>query len=99
MATIQGRILSVRKETDETTSSVLFDRLGYQPAESFRRKHFELEETEILKQIKNLVVRFENPAVHVQTFLAMNQQANEGICHFLARLHGVAIQDTRGIVC
>ena len=54
------------------------------------RKHFELEETEILKQMKNLVVRFENPAVHVQTFLAMNQQPDEGIRHFLARLRGVA---------
>ena len=53
-------------------------------------KHFDLEETEILKQMKNLVVRFENPAVHVQTLLAMNQQPDEGIRHFLARLHGVA---------
>ena len=53
-------------------------------------KQFELEETEILKQMKNLVARFENPAVHVQTFLAMNQQPDEGICHFLTRLHGVA---------
>ena len=40
--------------------------------------------------MKNLVVRFENPAVHVQTFLAMNQQPDEGIRHFLARLRGVA---------
>ena len=37
-------------------------------------KHLDLEETDILKQMKNLVVRFENPAVHVQTFLAMHQQ-------------------------
>ena len=36
-------------------------------------KHFDLEETDILKQMKNLVVRFENLAVHVQTFLAMHQ--------------------------
>ena len=53
-------------------------------------KPFELEETEILKQMKNLVVMLENPAVHVQTFLAMNQQPDEGIRHFLARLRGVA---------
>ena len=53
-------------------------------------KHFDLEETDILKQMKNLVVRFENPAVHVQTFLAMHQQPEEGVRHFLARLRGVA---------
>ena len=29
MATIQGRILSVRKETNETINSLLFTRLGY----------------------------------------------------------------------
>ena len=53
-------------------------------------KHFDLDETDILKQMKNLVVRFENPAVHVQTFLAMHQQPEEGVRHFLARLRGVA---------
>ena len=40
--------------------------------------------------MKNLVVRFENTAVHVQTFLAMHQQPEEGVRHFLARLRGVA---------
>ena len=90
MAAVQGRVLSVEKETNATISSLLFTRLGYQPFKSFRGKHFDLEETEILKQMKNLVVRFEIPAVHVQTFLAMNQQPDEGVRHFLARLHGVA---------
>ena len=41
--------------------------------------------------MKNLVVRFENPVVHVQTFLAnINSQRREGVRHFLARLRGVA---------
>ena len=40
--------------------------------------------------MKNLVVRIENPAVYVQTFLAMHQQPEEGVRHFLARLRGVA---------
>ena len=40
--------------------------------------------------MKNLVVRFENPAVHVQTFLWMNQQPDEVIRYFLARLRGMA---------
>ena len=53
-------------------------------------KHFDLEETDILKQMKNLVVRFENPAVHVQTFFAMHQQPEDGVRHFLARLRGFA---------
>ena len=64
MAAIQGGILSVGKETNKTIRNLLFTRLGYQPFKSFRGKHFELEETEILKHMKNLVVRFENPAVH-----------------------------------
>ena len=40
--------------------------------------------------MKNLVVHFENPAVHVQTFLAMSQQLEEEVRHFLSRLRGTA---------
>ena len=53
-------------------------------------KHFSLTEATLLERMKELVVRFENPAVQVQTFLAINQQSDEGVRHFLSRLKGVA---------
>ena len=53
-------------------------------------KHFTLDEDTLLLRMQELVVRFENPAVQVQTFLAINQQADEGVRHFLSRLKGVA---------
>ena len=53
-------------------------------------KHFDLTEQLLLTDMKNLVVRFENPAVYVQNFLAMFQQPDEGVRHFLSRLRGTA---------
>ena len=53
-------------------------------------KHFTLEEETLLLRMQELVVRFENPTVQVQTFLSINQQADEGVRHFLSRLKGVA---------
>ena len=53
-------------------------------------KHFTLQEDVLLLRMQELVVRFENPAVQVQTFLAINQHADEGVRHFLSRLKGVA---------
>ena len=53
-------------------------------------KHFNLEEKTLLLRMQELVVRFENPTVQVQTFLSINQQADEGVRHFLSRLKGVA---------
>ena len=52
--------------------------------------HFSLDEETLLTRMRELVVRYENPAVQVQTFLAINQQADEGVRHFLSRLKGVA---------
>ena len=53
-------------------------------------RHFELDEQMLLTNMKNLVVRFENLAVHVQSFLAMSQQPDEGVRHFLSRPRGTA---------
>ena len=52
--------------------------------------HFDLTESQLINTIKNLAVRYQNPAVHVQEFLGLNQQPDEGVRHFLARLRGVA---------
>ena len=40
-------------------------------------KHFTLEETTLLLQMKELAVKYQNPAVNVQEFLAMSQQPDE----------------------
>ena len=39
--------------------------------------------------MRELVVRYENLAVQVQTFIGTNQHADEGVRHFLSRLKGV----------
>ena len=44
----------------------------------------------MLEQMKGLAVRYQNPAVHVQEFLGMSQQSDEGVRHYLSRLKGVA---------
>ena len=62
-------------------------------------KHFTLDEDTLLLRMQELVVRFENPAVQVQTFLAINQHADEGVRHFLSRLKGVATQCNFVVKC
>ena len=51
--------------------------------------HFTLSEAQLLEQMKGLAVRYQNPAVHVQEFLGMSQQSDEGVRHYLSRLKGV----------
>ena len=52
--------------------------------------HFNKTEDQLLLLIKQLSVRYQNPAVHVQEFLGLVQHQDEGIRHFLTRLRGVA---------
>ena len=52
--------------------------------------HYTIEEKTLLLRMKELVVQYHNPAVHVQEFLAMSQQPDEGVQHSLPRLKGVA---------
>ena len=54
-----------------------------------RGTHFDLTESQLIKNIKNLAVQYQNPAVHVQEFRGLSQQPDEGVRHFLARLRGV----------
>ena len=51
---------------------------------------FGLTETNLLKMIKQLAVRYQNPAVHVQEFLSLSQQQDEPVRHYLTRLKGTA---------
>ena len=53
-------------------------------------KHFEKTEAELLALMKQLAVRYQNPAVHVQDFLSLTQSQDEGVRHYLTRLRGVA---------
>ena len=41
--------------------------------------HFTLTEAQMMDQMKNLAVRYQNPAVHVQEFLGISQQPDEGV--------------------
>ena len=52
--------------------------------------HFTLTEAQLIEQMKGLAVRYQNPAVHVQEFLGLSQEQDEGVRHFLSRLKGVA---------
>ena len=53
-------------------------------------QQFKKNEVELLNLIKQLAVRYMNPAVHVQEFLQQVQQPEEGVRHFLTRLRGIA---------
>ena len=53
-------------------------------------QQFKKTEVELLNLIKQLAVRYMNPAVHVQEFLQQVQQPEEGVRHFLTRLRGIA---------
>ena len=52
--------------------------------------HFDKTEQQLLELMKQLAVRYQNPAVHVQEFLGLVQQQDEGVRHFVTRLRGVA---------
>ena len=61
--------------------------------------HFTLTEDRMLDIIKQLAVKFQNPAVNVQEFLGMFQQADEGVRHYLSRLRGVASRCNFEVTC
>ena len=52
--------------------------------------HFNKSEKQLLELMKQLAVQYQNPAVHVQEFLRLVQQQDEGVRHFVTRLQGVA---------
>ena len=51
---------------------------------------FTMQEKDLLAKMKTLAVRYQNPAVHVQEFLQVVQQQDEGVRHYHTRLRGVA---------
>ena len=58
-----------------------------------------MSEAQLLEQMKGLAVRYQNPTVHVQDFLCMSQQCDEGVRHYLSRLKGVAASCEFNITC
>ena len=60
---------------------------------------YELNEVELLRHMKQLAVRHQNPAVHVQQFLSLSQQSEEGVRSFLTRLQGVACRCSFTVKC
>ena len=53
-------------------------------------KLYEKTEVDLLEKMKNLLVRYQNPAVYVEEFLTMKQEGDENIIHYLSRLKGVS---------
>ena len=49
--------------------------------------------------MKALAVRYQNPAVHVEEFLGLFQQIDEGVRHYLSRLKGVASRCNFEVKC
>ena len=53
----------------------------------------------MLETMKQLAVKFQNPAVNKQEFLGMLQQGDEGVRHYLSRLRGVASRCQFEVTC
>ena len=66
------------------------DELKQSLSRSTGGRQFVQTEANLLKLIKQLAVRYQNPAVHVQEFLGLSQQQDEGVRHYLTRLRGSA---------
>ena len=66
------------------------DELKQSLSRSTGGRQFVQIEVNLLKLIKQLAVRYQNPAVHVQEFLGLSQQQDEGVRHYLTRLKGTA---------
>ena len=66
------------------------DELKQSLSRSTGGRQFVQTEANLLKLIKQLAVRYQNPAVHVQEFLGLTQQQDEGVRHYLTRLRGSA---------
>ena len=62
-------------------------------------KHFTLTEAQLLDHMKNVAVRYQNPAVFVQQFLSLSQQQDEGVRHYLTRLRGLASRCNFTVKC
>ena len=61
--------------------------------------HFNLTEGQLVEHMKGLAVRYQNPAVHVQEFLGLSQQHDEGVRYYLSRLKGVASRCNFEVTC
>ena len=66
------------------------DELKQSLSRSTGGRQFAQTEANLLRLIKQLAVRYQNPAVHVQEFLGLSQQQDEGVRHYLTRLRGSA---------
>ena len=62
-------------------------------------KQFDQSETQLLESMKQLAVRHQNPAVHVQEFLGLSQQPDKSIRHYLTRLRGIGSRCNFSLKC
>ena len=75
------------------------DELRHSLSRSTGGSHFEKSETQLLELMQQLAVQYQNPAVHVQEFLGLVQQQDQGVRHFLTKLRGVAARCNFVIKC
>ena len=75
---VSGQLLSCTSDKLETSLRRILGENFYDEAEVV-----------LLREMKQLVVKFQNPAVYVEEFMTIKQEAGEGVRHFLSRLKGV----------
>ena len=61
--------------------------------------HFTLTEADMIDRMKQLAIQYQNPAVHVQTFLSMSQHPDEGARHWFSRLKGISTRCDFQVKC
>ena len=75
---VSGQLISCASDELETSLRRLLGENFYDEAE-----------TVLLHEMKQLVVKFQNPAVYVEEFMTIKQEVGESVRNFLSRLKGV----------
>ena len=75
-------------QSHQTAFFCCSDELQHSLSRSTGGAHFNKSEKQLLEIMKQLAVQYQNPAVHVQKFLDLVQQQDEGVHHFAKRLRG-----------
>merc|ERR1712105_340201 len=73
--TVSGQLISCTSNELETSLMRILGKDLYNEAEVV-----------LLCELKKLVVKFQNPAVHVEEFLTTKQEGGESVRHFMSRL-------------
>ena len=75
---VSGQLISCTSNELETSLRRILGENLYDEAEAV-----------LLREMKQLVVKFQNPAVYIEEFMTTKQEAGEGVRHFMSRLKGL----------